>query len=66
MRSTATTHRFRASGSSIPADDKPFMRQQVAEIVVATLESLELEYPGIEQFSDVEMDAMRTRQAPEE
>jgi PPK2 family polyphosphate:nucleotide phosphotransferase len=30
---------------AIPADDKPSMRATVAEILVATLESLELEYP---------------------
>jgi len=30
---------------AIPADDKPFMRATVADIVVRTLESLELKYP---------------------
>jgi PPK2 family polyphosphate:nucleotide phosphotransferase len=51
---------------AIPADDKPFMRQQVAEIVVSTLESLELEYPPEVQLSDAEMDAIRDRLAPGE
>jgi PPK2 family polyphosphate:nucleotide phosphotransferase len=30
---------------AIPADDKPFMRVAVAEIIVRTLQSLELKYP---------------------
>lgn len=30
---------------AIPADDKPFMRATVADIIVRTLESLELKYP---------------------
>ncbi len=51
---------------AIPADDKPFMRQQVAEIVVSTLDSLALEYPPVVQLSDEEMDAIRGRLAPAE
>ena len=51
---------------AIPADDKPFMRQQVAEIVVGTLKSLELEYPPVVKLSDEEMDAIRGRLAPGE
>ena len=30
---------------SIPADDKPYMRAEVARIVVDTLSTLELDYP---------------------
>jgi polyphosphate kinase 2 (PPK2 family) len=30
---------------AIPADDKPYMRARVAEILVETLESIGLEYP---------------------
>jgi polyphosphate kinase 2 (PPK2 family) len=32
---------------SIPADDKPFMRECVAEIIVQTLASLDLRYPSL-------------------
>ena len=32
---------------AIPADDKPYMRLQVAEIIVATLKSLNLKYPEL-------------------
>ena len=32
---------------AIPADDKPFMRMQVAEIIVKTLRSLSLRYPPV-------------------
>ena len=31
----------------IPADDKPFMRMCVAEIITKTLESLDLQYPTV-------------------
>jgi hypothetical protein len=30
---------------AIPADDKPYMRQTIADIIVQTLESLKLDYP---------------------
>jgi PPK2 family polyphosphate:nucleotide phosphotransferase len=33
---------------TIPADDKPFMRHTVADIIVRTLESLPLHYPVVE------------------
>ena len=32
---------------AIPADDKPYMRAQVAKILVETLESLDLKYPSV-------------------
>lgn len=32
---------------AIPADDKPFMRLQVAEIIVKSLKSLDLQYPEL-------------------
>jgi PPK2 family polyphosphate:nucleotide phosphotransferase len=60
------TSRSWAPWYAIPADDKPFMRQQVAEIVAGTLESLELEYPSVAELSDEQMAAMRERLAPEE
>jgi len=34
---------------AIPADDKPYMRLQVAEIIVASLKSLDLQYPQLSQ-----------------
>ena len=34
---------------AIPADDKPYMRLQVAEIIVAALEGLDLKYPELSQ-----------------
>ena len=39
---------------AIPADNKPWMRVQVARIIVDTLKSLDLEYPRVDtsQFSD--------------
>jgi len=49
---------------AIPADNKPYMRQQVAEIVVATLDQLGLDYPRGAQLSDEEMTEMRRRLAP--
>lgn len=34
---------------AIPADDKPYMRVQVAEIIVATLKRMNLDYPELDQ-----------------
>jgi len=41
---------------AIPADDKPYARLQVAEIVVKSLKSLNLEYPEVtrRQLADIE------------
>jgi len=44
LRATSRQH---APWYAIPADDKPFMRLQVAQIVVDALESLDLEYPTV-------------------
>jgi PPK2 family polyphosphate:nucleotide phosphotransferase len=60
------TSRSWAPWYAIPADDKPFMRQQVAEIVAGTLESLALEYPSSAELSDEQIAAMRERLAPGE
>jgi len=66
QKALEATSRPWAPWYAIPADDKPFMRQQVAEIVAGTLESLELEYPSVAELSDEQMAAMRARLAPEE
>ena len=43
------TSRSWAPWYAIPADDKPYMRMCVAEILVATLKSLGLEYPKVHE-----------------
>lgn len=48
---------------AIPADNKPFMRWKVAEIVVRSLESLNLGYPVVDDDAKAEFDAMRKRLA---
>lgn len=45
---------------AIPADDKPFMRLAVAEIVVKTLGRLGLRYPKLNKSERVELQKMRT------
>lgn len=42
-----STSRPWAPWYAIPADDKPFMRLQVAEVILASLKSLNLEYPTV-------------------
>ncbi len=44
---------------AIPADDKPFMRLQVAEVVVDALESLDLSYPEVGEAERAKFDEMR-------
>lgn len=43
----------------IPADDKAFMRQQVAEIVVQTLRRMDPRYPEVDQARRTELQAIR-------
>ena len=45
---------------AIPADDKPFMRLQVARIVVDALESLDLGYPQVGESDRARFDEMRS------
>lgn len=59
----AATSRPWAPWYAIPADDKPFMRLKVAEILVAALESLDLRYPRAEEEQLREMAAIRDRLA---
>lgn len=61
----AATSKDWAPWYAIPADSKPYMRQQVAEIVVATLEQLNLDYPQSAQLDADRMAEMRRRLAPE-
>jgi polyphosphate kinase 2 (PPK2 family) len=44
---------------AIPADNKPFMRLQVAETVVRALESLDLKFPVVSKKQLAEMEASR-------
>lgn len=44
---------------AIPADDKPFMRLSVAEIIVKNLRALELSYPTVEEKQRQCFDEMR-------
>jgi PPK2 family polyphosphate:nucleotide phosphotransferase len=44
---------------AIPADDKPYMRQVVAEIVASTLEGLDLDFPEVSDEERAHMDACR-------
>jgi PPK2 family polyphosphate:nucleotide phosphotransferase len=53
------TSRPHAPWYAIPADDKPYMRLAVAEIVVRTLESLGLEYPKVDKAEKARFREMR-------
>jgi PPK2 family polyphosphate:nucleotide phosphotransferase len=44
---------------AVPADNKPFMRATVAEILEASLQSLELEYPHVDEKRAEELRALR-------
>ena len=44
---------------AIPADDKPFMRLSVAEIIVANLKKLDLKYPTVEDKEKARFSEMR-------
>ncbi len=46
---------------AIPADDKPYMRLRVAEIIRQTLESLALEYPKVDAKEQARFDEMREK-----
>ena len=50
---------------AIPADDKPYMRLQVAEIIVASLKSLNLQYPQLSQRQLDKMEEARELLAAE-
>ncbi len=53
------TSRSWAPWYAIPADDKPFMRLMVAEIIVNTLKSLDMKYPTIGKAEKTKFREMR-------
>jgi hypothetical protein len=44
---------------AIPADDKPFMRLTVAEIIVKSLNKLKLKYPAVDEKEKARFSEMR-------
>ena len=46
---------------AIPADDKPFMRKTVADIVVRTVEAMKPKYPVVSKKNEAEMLALRAQ-----
>ena len=46
---------------SIPADDKPYARLQVAETIVASLRSMNLQYPEVTRKQLEDIGKMRKR-----
>jgi PPK2 family polyphosphate:nucleotide phosphotransferase len=59
------TSREYAPWYAIPADDKPFMRRTVAEIIADTMERLPLAYPEVSPESRAEMMDLRKALAEE-
>ncbi len=53
------TSRAHAPWYAIPADNKPFMRLTVAQIIVDTLKSLNLKYPAVGEEEKAKFDEMR-------
>lgn len=51
---------------AIPADDKPFMRMTVAQIVTDTLKSLDLKYPVLHEDEAAYLESCRQRLEAEE
>lgn len=58
-RTIPTRRSAKASGRAIPADDKPYMRVQVAKIIVGSLRSLNLSYPKVDARERARFDEMR-------
>jgi hypothetical protein len=44
---------------AIPADDKPFMRLAVAQIIVKSLKKLKLKYPDVDEKEKARFSEMR-------
>jgi PPK2 family polyphosphate:nucleotide phosphotransferase len=57
----AETSRPWAPWYAIPADSKSFMRRTVAEIVVGTLQQMEVEYPAVTDEERAEMKRLRAQ-----
>ena len=58
LRRQATSRPW-APWYAIPADHKPWMRLQVAQIVRDTLQSLDLHYPEVDPSEQARFDEMR-------
>ncbi len=57
----AATSRAHAPWYAIPADDKPFMRMCVADILVRTLRAMNPQFPELPSSQRAQMDAMHAR-----
>lgn len=55
------TSRAWAPWYAIPADNKPFMRLKVAEIILKTMQSMNLQYPEVSQEELAKFDDYRAR-----
>ena len=55
----AATSRPWAPWYAVPADNKPFMRMVVAEIVAASMEGMGLHYPAVEAADRARFDTLR-------
>ena len=60
------TSRPHAPWYAIPADNKPYMRMKVAEIIVQTLESLDMRYPELASDEKEELSGFRAQLLAEE
>jgi hypothetical protein len=55
------TSREHAPWYAIPADNKPFMRMTVADIIVRTLKAMNLKYPELPQNERDQMATVREK-----
>lgn len=62
-RALSATSRSWAPWYAIPADDKPYMRMRVAEILTAAVERLDPRYPEITAERRTELQGLRSRVA---
>ncbi len=56
----ANTSRPWAPWYAIPADDKPYMRAKVAEIIVKNLRKLDIGYPKVDKQTQNQLAEIRT------
>lgn len=57
----SNTSRDYAPWYAIPADDKPFMRREVARIMVETIKNLDIAYPTVDEEQERELEIGRER-----
>jgi PPK2 family polyphosphate:nucleotide phosphotransferase len=55
-----STSQLQAPWYAIPADDKPYMRQMVADLIVKNLQSLDMAYPQVDPKEKERFDKMRS------